>query len=175
MIMASEVIGSYLTASREHPCCIQPMLLLFTLRIISVIIMMYPMSSKQMPCYLQMLIMFRQYVKWTFHLCVSHYDISVHWCWHRLWHISLITLLWRHTARDGVSNDQPHDCLRNLFLGAHQRKHRRSASLAFVRGIHRWSVNPPRKWPVTRKILPCDDVIVIQCRLSIKQWLSGNG
>ena len=29
-------------------------------------------------------------------------------------------------------------------------KHQSSASLAFVRGIHRWSVNSPNKWPVTR-------------------------
>ena len=30
----------------------------------------------------------------------------------------------------------------------------RPASLAFVRGIHRWPVNSPHKGPVTRKILP---------------------
>ena len=31
-----------------------------------------------------------------------------------------------------------------------QRKHHSSASLAFVRGIHRWPVNSPRKGPVKR-------------------------
>ena len=35
-----------------------------------------------------------------------------------------------------------------------------SASLAFVRGIHRWPVNSPHKWPVTRKMFPFDDVIM---------------
>ena len=35
-----------------------------------------------------------------------------------------------------------------------------SASLAFVRGIHRWPVNSPHKRPVTRKTLPFDDVIM---------------
>ena len=35
-----------------------------------------------------------------------------------------------------------------------------SASLAFVRGIHRWPVNSPHKEWVTRKISPCDDVIM---------------
>ena len=35
-----------------------------------------------------------------------------------------------------------------------------SASLAFVRGIHRSLVNSPRKWPVTRKVFPFDDVIM---------------
>ena len=35
-----------------------------------------------------------------------------------------------------------------------------SASLAFVRGIHRWPVNSPHKGPVTRKVLSFDDVIM---------------
>ena len=41
-----------------------------------------------------------------------------------------------------------------------QRKHQNSTSLAFVRGIHRWPVNSPHKWPVTRKMFPLDDVIM---------------
>ena len=44
--------------------------------------------------------------------------------------------------------------------GADQRKHQSSASLAFVRGIHRWPVNSPHKRPVTRKMFPFDDVIM---------------
>ena len=44
--------------------------------------------------------------------------------------------------------------------GADQRKHQSSASLAFVRGIHRWPVNSPQKGPVTRKMFPLDDVIM---------------
>ena len=36
-----------------------------------------------------------------------------------------------------------------FFSGADQRKHQSSASLAFVRGIHRWPVNSPHKRPVT--------------------------
>ena len=42
--------------------------------------------------------------------------------------------------------------------GADQRKYHSSASLAFVRGIHRWPVTSPHKWPVTWKIFPCDAV-----------------
>ena len=41
-----------------------------------------------------------------------------------------------------------------------QRKHQSSASLAFVRGIHRGPVNSPHKWPVTRKMFSFDDVIM---------------
>ena len=44
---------------------------------------------------------------------------------------------------------------------ADQTKHKRSASLAFVRGIHRWPANSPHKGPVTWKIFPCHDVIMI--------------
>ena len=38
-----------------------------------------------------------------------------------------------------------------VYSGADQRKHQSSASLSFVRGIPRWPVNSPHKWPVTRK------------------------
>ena len=44
--------------------------------------------------------------------------------------------------------------------GAHQRKYQNSASLAFVRGIHRWPVNSPHKGPVTRKMFPFEAVIM---------------
>ena len=44
--------------------------------------------------------------------------------------------------------------------GPNQRKHRSSASLAFVRGIHRWPVNSLHKGPVTRKMFPFDAVIM---------------
>ena len=47
-----------------------------------------------------------------------------------------------------------------VYSCADQRKHQSSASLAFVRGIHRWPVNSPHKGPVTRKMFPFDDVIM---------------
>ena len=52
------------------------------------------------------------------------------------------------------------------YSDADQRKHQSSASLAFVHGIHRGSVNSPHKWPVTQKMFPFDDVIM-RCR-----WLA---
>ena len=48
-----------------------------------------------------------------------------------------------------------------VYSGADQRKHQSSASLAFVRGIHRWPANSPHKRPVTRKMFPFDDVFMI--------------
>ena len=47
-----------------------------------------------------------------------------------------------------------------VYWGANQRKHQSPASLAFVRAIHRWPVNSPHKWPVTRNIFPFGDVIM---------------
>ena len=47
-----------------------------------------------------------------------------------------------------------------VYSGADQRKHQSSASLSFVRGIHRWPVNSPHKGPVTQKMFPFDDVIM---------------
>ena len=44
--------------------------------------------------------------------------------------------------------------------GTIQSKHQSSASLAFVRGLHRWRVNSPHKGPVTRKMSQFDDVIM---------------
>ena len=48
-----------------------------------------------------------------------------------------------------------------VYSDADHRKHQSSASLAFVRRIHRGPVNSPHKWPVTRKMLPFDDVIML--------------
>ena len=48
-----------------------------------------------------------------------------------------------------------------VYSGVNQRKHQSSASLAFVREIHRGPVNFPHKWPVTRKMFPFDDVIML--------------
>ena len=63
--------------------------------------------------------------------------------------------LWRHCNDEGhgVSN---HQHWLNLFFRAHQIKHQSSASLAFVRGIHRWPDDSPHREPVTRGMLPFD-------------------
>ena len=48
----------------------------------------------------------------------------------------------------------------SVYSGADQRKHKSSASLAFVLGIHRSPVNSLHKAPVTRKMFLFDDVIM---------------
>ena len=51
--------------------------------------------------------------------------------------------------------------------GADQIKHQSSASLAFVWTIHRWPVDSPHKRPITRKMLPFDDVIM--CMINFRE------
>ena len=52
-----------------------------------------------------------------------------------------------------------------ICSGAYKRKHQSSASLAFVRRIHRLPVDSPPKGPATRKMFPLDDVIMITARV----------
>ena len=47
-----------------------------------------------------------------------------------------------------------------VYSDADHSKHQNSVSLVFVLRIHRGPVNSPHKWPVTRKMLPFDDVIM---------------
>ena len=53
-----------------------------------------------------------------------------------------------------------------VYSGPDQRKYQSSASLAFVRGIHRGPVNSSCNWPVTRNMFPFDDVIMM-CRATV--------
>ena len=67
------------------------------------------------------------------------------------------SLRWRHDGPDGVSNHQPPDCLLNRLL----RRRSKKTSKLRVTGLHRWPVNSPHKRPVTRKMFPFDDVIIL--------------
>ena len=61
------------------------------------------------------------------------------------------SLRWRRNGRDSVSNHEPPNCLLNRSFRRRSKKTSNSASLVFVRGIHRGPVNSPHKWPVTPK------------------------
>ena len=69
-------------------------------------------------------------------------------------------LQWRHNERDGFQITSVTIVYSTICSGVDQRKHQSSASLVFVRGIHRWPVNSPHKGPVTPKIFQFDDVIM---------------
>ena len=75
------------------------------------------------------------------------------------------TLQWRHNERDGFSNHQPRDCiLKRLFR--HQTSKLRVTGLCV--GNSRVTGEFPHKWPVTRKMFPFDEVIMIY-----HHWLIG--
>ena len=52
------------------------------------------------------------------------------------------------------------------------KKHQSSATLAFVRELHRRPVNSPHKGPVTRKMFLFDDVIIVRDPTYIQCWFS---
>ena len=58
----------------------------------------------------------------------------------------------------------------SIYSDTDQSKHQSSVSLAFVRGIHRGPVDSPRKGPVTRKMFPFDDVIMLQAAVRTPQF-----
>ena len=68
---------------------------------------------------------------------------------------------------DGASNHRFSIVCSAVCLGADQREHQSSASLAFERGNHRWPVNSPHKGPVTRSMFPFDDVIMYRVTRNI--------
>ena len=81
--------------------------------------------------------------------------IARHCCFHAVRGI-VLSLQWRHN--DCVPNHRRLHCLLNCWFGRRSKK--TSKPLAFVQGIHRSPVNSPHKGPVTRKMLPFDDVIM---------------
>ena len=113
----------------------------------------------------------------------SCFSMLAVWVNHNMvWHILLIVKchIWFHNcdlimgakASQITSLTIVHS---TVHSSADRRKHRSSASPAFVRGIHRWPMNSTHKWPVTRKMFPFDDVIMVNLFLiyiSVKKtWL----
>ena len=72
----------------------------------------------------------------------------------------LSSLQWRHNGHNGVSNHQPRHCLLNRLSRRRSKKTSKPRHWPFCGGIHRWPVNSPHKWPVTRKMFSFDDVIM---------------
>ena len=68
---------------------------------------------------------------------------------------------WRHNGRDGVSNHQPHDCLLNCQFRHRSKKTSKLRVTGLCAGNSPGPVNSPHKGPVTRKMFPLDDVIML--------------
>ena len=78
---------------------------------------------------------------------------------HRMCHYSDVIMSAMASQINGIASVYPTVC-----SSANQRKHRMSASLAFVKGIHRWPVKSRQKGPVTRKMFLFDDVIKVEAQ-----------
>ena len=99
------------------------------------------------------------HILWKFYYLLCNYFVSVIGWYLFLDRPTWITMMswwarWRLESPVSRVFTQP------FIQGADQRIHQSCASLAFVRGIHRWPVNSPPKGPVTRKMFPFDDVIM---------------
>ena len=58
-----------------------------------------------------------------------------------------------------------------VYSGADTRKHQSSPSLTFLNVIHWWPVNSPHKEPVTRKMFPFYDVIMLGAwHFAYEEW-----
>ena len=79
----------------------------------------------------------------------------------------MASLQWRHNERYCVWNRRHLDCLLNRSFRRRSTKTSKFRVIDFSRGIHIWPVNSPHKRPVTRKMLPFDEVIVISLSSSI--------
>ena len=88
------------------------------------------------------------YLKWP---CLTNFACSV-----ELWN----SLQWRIMGVIVSQITSLPIVYSTVYSSAGQRKHQSSVSLAFVCGIHWWSLNSPHKWPVTWKMFPFDDVIM---------------
>ena len=71
------------------------------------------------------------------------------------------TLRWRHNGLDSVSNHQPRECLLSRLFGRRSKKTSKLRVTGLCAGNSPGPVNSPHKGPVTRKMLPFDDVIMI--------------
>ena len=82
-------------------------------------------------------------------------------CMSSLYQILWWSLQWRRNEHDGVSNLQPPNCLlKRLFRHRSKKTSKIRVTGLCVRVIHRWPVNCPHRWPVTRRMFPFDDVIM---------------
>ena len=87
----------------------------------------------------------------------------------------LNTLHWRHNDPDSVSNHQPHGCLLNRLFRRRSKKTSKLRVTGLCVGNSPGPVNSPHKGPVTRKMFPFDDVIMISGVTNCDAFSFGRG
>ena len=108
--------------------------------------------------FVPLLLQFEELV-WSSSCIIYHlFILSISWAHQylgRKFHYSDVIMTAMASQITNFTIDYP-----SVYSSADQRKYQSSASLAFVRGIHRWPVNYPHKGPVTREMFPFDDVFM---------------
>ena len=79
--------------------------------------------------------------------------------------------MWRHNNHDSVSNHQPHSCLLNRLFRRRSKKTSKFRVTGLCVGNSPGSVNSPHKGPVTRKMFPFDDVIMLHYDSKTGRWI----
>ena len=75
---------------------------------------------------------------------------------------NILSLHWRHNDHDGVSNHQPHGCLLNRLFRRRSQKTSKLRVTGLCVGNSPGPVNSSHKGPVTKKMFPFYDVIMVQ-------------
>ena len=75
--------------------------------------------------------------------------------------ILVVPLHWHHNDHSGVSNHQPRGCLLNRLFRRRSKETSKLRVTGLCVGNSPGPVNSPHKGPVTRKMLPFDDVILV--------------
>ena len=75
--------------------------------------------------------------------------------------LALLALLWRHNDHDSVSNHQPRGYLLSRLFRRRSKKTSKLRVTGLCVGNSPGPVNSPHKGPVTRKMFPFDDVIML--------------
>ena len=71
------------------------------------------------------------------------------------------TLQWHHNGHEGISYHQPNGCLLNRLFRRRSKETSKLRVTGLCVGNSPGPVNSPHKGPVTRKMFPFDDVIMI--------------
>ena len=83
-------------------------------------------------------------------------------------HVLLLSLPWRHNGDECVSNHQPYGCLLNRLFGRWSKKTSKLRITGLCMGNSPGPVNSPHKGPVTRKMFPFADVIMLMLWLHFR-------
>ena len=88
---------------------------------------------------------------------------------------SRVSLQWRHNGHDGVSNHQPNDCLFYHLFKHRSKKTSKLRVTGICEGNSPETGEFPHKGPVTRKMFPFDDVIMLVELRVMPKYTRGKG